>query len=110
LGKRAWLASGAEYGSGLPFEYGGTEATALAEYGPEVVNRLNFTRGRIRPVLALNSSLVVNLPVFELVNTTLHVDGNNLNNRLNVLDFGGLFSGNAIDAGRSVLARLEARF
>ena len=110
LGKRAWLASGAEYGSGLPFEYGGTEATALAEYGPEVVNRLNFTRGRIRPVLALNSSLAVNLPVFERVNTTLHVDGNNLNNRLNVLDFGGLFSGNAIDAGRSVLARLEARF
>jgi hypothetical protein len=48
--------------------------------------------------------------VFERVNTTLHVDGNNLNNRLNVLDFGGLFSGNAIDAGRSVLARLEARF
>ena len=47
LGKRAWLAAGAEYGSGLPFDYGGTEGDALAEYGPAVVNRLNFTRGRI---------------------------------------------------------------
>jgi hypothetical protein len=110
LGKRAWLASGVEYGSGLPFDYGGTEANALAEYGPAVVSRLNFARGRIRPLLALNSSVAVNLPVFERVNTTLHVDGNNLNNRLNVLDFGGLFSGNAIDAGRSVLVRWEARF
>jgi hypothetical protein len=110
LGKRAWLASGVEYGSGLPFDYGGTEANALAEYGPAVVSRLNFARGRIRPRLALNSSLAVNFPVFERVNTTLHVDGNNLNNRLNVLDFGGLFSGNAIDAGRSVLVRWEARF
>ena len=52
----------------------------------------------------------MNLPALERVNTTLHVDGNNLNNRLNVLDFGGLFSGNAIGAGRSVLVRLEARF
>ncbi len=110
LGKRAWFAVGAEYGSGLPFEYGGTESGASAEYGQDVVNRLNFTRGRIRPVLAVNSSFAVNLPVFERVNTTLHVDGNNLNNRLNVLDFGGLFSGNAIDAGRSVMVRLEARF
>lgn len=110
LGRHVWLASGAEYGSGLPFEYGGTEASALAEYGPAVVDRLNFARERIRPLLALNSSLGVNLPVFERVNTTLQVDGNNLNNRLNVLNFGGLFSGNAIDAGRSVMMRLEARF
>lgn len=110
LGKHAWLASGAEYGSGLPFDYGGTEANALADYGPAVVNRLNFARGRIRPLLALNASLAVNLPAFERVNTTLHLDGNNLNNRLNVLDFGGLFSGNAIGVGRSLLVRWEARF
>ena len=38
----------------------------------------------------------------EKVNARFQVDGDNLNNRLNVLDFGGLFSGNAIAPGRSV--------
>ena len=40
----------------------------------------------------------------------LHADGENLNNRLNVMDFGGLFSGNAIAPARSVLLRLDTRF
>jgi len=34
----------------------------------------------------------------------------NLNNRLNVIDFGGLFSGNAIDPGRSFAVRLNTSF
>jgi hypothetical protein len=38
------------------------------------------------------------------------VDGENLNDRLNVLDFGGLFSGNAIAPQRSVMVRWESRF
>jgi hypothetical protein len=38
------------------------------------------------------------------------VDGENLNNRLNVIDFGGLFSGNAIGPGRSVALRLSTSF
>jgi hypothetical protein len=33
-----------------------------------------------------------------------------LNNRLNVIDFGGLFSGNAIGPGRSFTLRLKAGF
>jgi hypothetical protein len=41
---------------------------------------------------------------------TLHIDGENLNDRLNVLDFGGLFSGNAIAPQRSILVRWESRF
>ena len=40
----------------------------------------------------------------------LQIDSDNLNNRLNVIDFGGLFSGNAIGPGRSVFARLRASF
>jgi hypothetical protein len=38
------------------------------------------------------------------------VDGENLTNRLNVIDFGGLFSGNAIGPGRSVNMRLNTSF
>jgi hypothetical protein len=34
----------------------------------------------------------------------------NLNNRLNVIDFGGLFSGNAIGPPRSYFLRLAATF
>lgn len=56
LPHRAWLAAGAQYGSGLPFQYGGTEALALQQYGLSVVNRLNFSRGRTLPVLSTNAS------------------------------------------------------
>jgi hypothetical protein len=38
------------------------------------------------------------------------VDGENLNGRLNVIDFGGLFSGNAIAPGRSFALRLNTSF
>jgi len=107
---RASVAAGAAYGSGLPFDYGGTPAHALSIYGPEVVSRLNFARGRIRPTLAVNSTLAVDLYRHEQVTMTLRIDGENLNNRLNVLDFGGLFSGNAIAPARSVLARYDVSF
>jgi hypothetical protein len=36
----------------------------------------------------------------------MQVDGQNLNNVLNVIDFGGLFSGNAIGPGRSFGVRM----
>jgi TonB-dependent Receptor Plug Domain len=107
---RIWFAVGAEYGSGLPFEYRGTEADALARYGPQVVNRINFERGRIRPLLAVNSSLGADIYKSERMNVRFQVDGGNLNNRLNVIDFGGLFSGNAIAPARSVTVRLNTRF
>jgi hypothetical protein len=107
---RLWLAAGAEYGSGLPFEYQGSEATALAEYGPQVVSRLDFARGRTRPVLALNTSLGAEIYKTERIAMHFQVDGENLNNRLNVIDFGGLFSGNAIGSGRSVALRLNTSF
>jgi hypothetical protein len=38
------------------------------------------------------------------------VQGQNLNDRPNVLDFQGLFSGNAIGPSRSCFARLTASF
>lgn len=107
---RIWFAAGAEYGSGLPFEYEGTEADALARYGSQVVSRINFERGRIRPSLAVNSSLGADVYRGEKMNMRFQVDGGNLNNRLNVIDFGGLFSGNAIAPARSVTMRLNTRF
>jgi len=110
IAPRLWLASGAAYGSGLPFDFQGTEADALAQYGPAVVNRLNFARGRVLPSLAVSASLGAELYKSERFNLHLQADGDNLNNRLNVIDFGGLFSGNAIAPPRSFAARLSANF
>lgn len=107
---RMWVGLGADSGSGLPFEYAGTEAEALAQYGPQVVDRLNFARGRIRPTLALNASAGADLYHGDRVQTRFQLDARNLNNRLNVIDFQGLFSGNAIAPARSVLMRLDTSF
>jgi len=107
---RVWVASGAAYGSGLPFAFEGTQADALAQYGPAVVNRLNFARGRVLPALAVSASVGAELYKSERINLHLQADGDNLNNRLNLIDFGGLFSGNAIAPPRSFAARLSMDF
>jgi hypothetical protein len=108
--RRAWVAAGASFGSGLPFDYGGTEEDALAEYGPALISRINFDRGRIKPLLAVSASLGVDVFKGESIKSRLQLDGDNLNNRLNVIDFGGLFSGNAIAPGRSFTLRLNTSF
>jgi hypothetical protein len=109
-GRGIMLSSGVRYGSGLPFEYGGTKQEALDQYGPMVVSRLNFERGRVLPQFAVSASASAELFGNEQVHVKLYVDGDNLNNRLNVLNFGGLFSGNAIAPQRSVHLRLDTRF
>ena len=110
LASRLWFAAGANYGSGLPFEFTGDEPTALAEYGPQVISRINFGRGRILPQLAANASLGADIYKSDHFTSHLQADGDNLNGRLNVIDFGGLFSGNAIAPGRSFALRLSTNF
>jgi hypothetical protein len=110
INPRLFLAVGASYGSGLPFEFTGDQSEALAEYGPQVISRINFERGRVRPQLSINASLGATLYAHDRVQVTIQADGSNLNNRLNVIDFGGLFSGNAIGPGRSAFLRMNARF
>lgn len=107
---RLWGAAGAAYGSGLPFEFEGTEQEALAQYGPQVISRINFDRGRVRPQLSVNASIGADLYTSHSMTVHLQADGENLNNRLNVIDFGGLFSGNAIGPGRSGFLRLSTNF
>lgn len=110
LTPRLWFASGASYGSGLPFEFTGDRDDALAQYGPQVVSRLNFDRSRVLPLLAVNATASADLYKSDRLTVHFQADGDNLNNRLNVIDFGGLFSGNAIGPGRSYLLRLSNIF
>jgi hypothetical protein len=107
---RFWLATGAEYGSGLPFDFSGDPSDALATYGQAVIDRIDFNRGRIKPLLSVNASAGADLYKKEKRSLRVQADLENLNNRLNVIDFGGLFSGNAIGPPRSYSLRLAATF
>jgi hypothetical protein len=110
LTSRLWVASSIDYGSGLPFEFTGTYEQALTEYGQAVVNRIDLERGRIRPTLSFNLAAGFDLYKKEKRSLRLQADAANLNNRLNVIDFGGLFSGNAIGPPRSYTLRLQTTF
>jgi hypothetical protein len=107
---RLWAAFGVQFDSGLPFDFDGDPATVLAEYGQQVLNRINFARGRIYPAFQANASLGADVYKSDRLNMRFQADGQNLNNVLNVIDFGGLFSGNAIGPSRSFALRLTASF
>jgi len=107
---RFWIAGGIQSDSGLPFEFDGDPETVLAEYGQDILNRINFARGRIDPAFQVNASAGAELYKSDHLNTWLQVDGQNLTNVLNVIDFGGLFSGNAIGPARSFALRLTTKF
>ncbi len=107
---RFWIGGGAQLDSGLPFEFDGNPATVLAQYGQQVLDRLNFSRGRIDPSFEANASAGLMLRRSDRFGTTLQADGENLGNTLDVLDFGGLFSGNAIGPPRSFSLRLTTTF
>lgn len=110
LARRFWIAGGIQYDSGLPFDFDGDYSLALAEYGQQVVNRLDFPRGRIDPTLKVNASAGADIYKSDHLNMRFQVDGENLTNVLDVIDFGGLFSGNAIGPSRSFDMRLTTNF
>jgi hypothetical protein len=58
----------------------------------------------------LNASGGASVFKSDRVNVQLQADGQNLTNLLDVIDFGGLFSGNAIGPSRSVMLRLTTSF
>jgi hypothetical protein len=107
---RFWIAGGIQYDSGLPFDFDGTYDEALAEYGQKVVDRIDFDRGRIDPSFQINASAGADLFNSDRLKMRFQVDGENLTNVLDVIDFGGLFSGNAIGPSRSFALRLTTNY
>ena len=110
LHPRFWIAAGVQYDSGLPFDFDGDAATVLAEYGQQVLSRINFARGRIYPAFQLSASAGAEVYKSDRIAVRFQIDGQNLNNVLDVIDFGGLFSGNAIGPPRSYAMRLTTTF
>jgi hypothetical protein len=118
VSRRLWVAGSVQYDTGLPFDFQCPDSETLAAceagevqiYGQQVVDRLNFARDRILPAFQVNASAGADVYKSDRINTTLQVDGENLTNVVNVIDFGGLFSGNAIGPSRSYFLRLTTRF
>ena len=110
VASRLWIAGGLQYDTGLPFKFDGNPATVLAQYGQQVVNRINFNRGRIYPSFQVSASVGADIYKSDRLNMRLQIDGENLTNILDVIDFGGLFSGNAIGPARSYSLRLTTSF
>ena len=107
----AWVAATAAYNSGLPFEdVSGDREAALEQYGPRIVDRVNFETGRVRPSLTLDASLGAAFRKKSSRNLHLQLDVRNLINRLNVINFAGIFSGTALAPPRSVAVRVRAEF
>ena len=107
---RIWTSFGVQFDSGLPFDFDGNPSTVLAEYGQAILDRINFARGRILPAFQANASAGAEIYKSDRVKVRLEADGQNLNNILNVIDFGGLFSGNAIGPSRSFSLRIATDF
>ena len=115
---RLWIAGGIQYDTGLPFDFQCPDGETLPQceagvaliYGQQVVDRLNFARDRILPAFQVNVSAGADIYKSEKLNMRIQADGQNLNNVLNVIDFGGLFSGNAIGPSRSFALRLMTNF
>jgi hypothetical protein len=107
---RLWIAVGADYNSGLPFQPDLTPQQYATEYGQVVINHLNFNLGRINPYFTQNASVGVDLYQREKRSVRLQADAQNLSNTLEVIDFGGLFSGNALGPSRQYTFRLVSTF
>jgi hypothetical protein len=110
IAPRLWVALGADYNTGLPFQPDLTPQQYATEYGQVVVDHLNFNRGRINPYFTQNASVGVDLYQHEKRSIRFQGDVANLSNTLEVIDFGGLFSGNAIGPARQYTFRVVTTF
>jgi TonB-dependent Receptor Plug Domain len=118
VGPRLWVAGGIQYDTGLPFEFQCDPTLTLDQcianevqiYGQQIVDRVNFARGRIYPSFQVNASAGADIYKSERLKMRFQVDGQNLTNAVDVIDFGGLFSGNVIGPSRSFALRLTTSF
>jgi outer membrane receptor protein involved in Fe transport len=109
---RVWTAATIRYGSGLPVELeDDVDLEELEEaYGEDVLEQVDFEAGRVRPNLTLDLGLAAELWRTTTRRLTLRAEFMNVTDRLNVINFAGLFSGTALAAPRSASVRLQYEF
>jgi len=110
--QRLWLATSAGYGSGLPVALTGPIDTSflLTQYGSAILDKVNFTAGRVRPNFSIEAAAGATFYHKEGKDVSMQLEANNLTNRVNVLNFASLFSGTAVAPPRNVSARLKIAF
>jgi hypothetical protein len=109
---RVWVMSEAHYGSGLPVELqqdasGGAQQQEIPQ---SILDKVNFDRGRVRPSFTLDLALGARVWQQGERSATIQMDVRNLTDRLNVINFSGLFSGTALAPGRQLSLQLKTRF
>src|SRR5579863_7768516 len=113
--ERLWFATSAEYGSGLPVNLNGPAGPSqinflLQQYGPAILNEVNFIAGRVRPNFLLDAAAGATLFHKEGRDVSFEIEGHDLTNKVNVINFASLFSGTAVAPQASVNARLKVGF
>jgi hypothetical protein len=111
-GHGLWFAAGAQYGSGLPADLSANTdvPTLVAQYGADVVSRVNFTKQRVEPNFSMDLGMGAQLYRKEARSLQFQIQATNIADRLNVINFASVFSGTAIGVPRSVSARLRVSF
>jgi len=112
LSPRLWTGASVRYGSGLTVELeGNVDREELeAQYGAAVLDQVDFESGRVKSNFALDLGSGLQLWRTDRRRATLRVEVANVTNRLNVINFAGIFSGTALGAPRSATVRLQFVF
>jgi hypothetical protein len=107
-----WITAAVRVGSGLPVELdrGTDEATLVAQYGAATLAQVDFDRGRVHPSLVVDTGFGARVWRRDRRRLTVRAEIANLADRLNVINFAGLFSGTALGAPRSATVRLQYEF
>jgi len=109
--RRAWLAVGTQWGSGLPADIGEANPNfLLAQYGAAILSQVNLSRGRVRPNASVDAAAGAELYRREQRTAAFQIQVSNLADRVNVINFASLFSGTAVAPPRSVSAKLKLAF
>jgi hypothetical protein len=106
---RVWFSGGVRYGSGLPVELEDDEEEEQP-ISQEILDRVNFDRERIRPNFSLDLSAGLRIWEEDSRSVTVQFDVRNLTDRLNVINFTGLFSGTALAPKRQFTFQTRVRF
>jgi hypothetical protein len=113
---RLWFMTGIRYGSGLPVELQdpdneqGNDQSPLQPISPAILEKVNFERGRIRPSFSLDLGAGLKLWERDAQSVLMQVDVRNVTDRLNLINFNGLFSGTALAPGRQTTFQIKTRF
>jgi hypothetical protein len=112
INPRVWAAATLRYGSGLPVEIEDNvdQDSLISQFGEEILDRVDLDGGRVRSNVALDLGSGIRLWRRNQRQLQLRAEVTNLTNRLNVVNFAGLFSGTAIAAPRSATVGLQIEF